>query len=144
MPSPVRFQFPCLVHLVLLSKTWRLLHFSFYRWMGVLQVVTGGARGWTLTLGVSLELNNPKYGLALQLTSQDYEFIGWTPRYIVGDLLQAITQTPQVAARVVRVNPDDVPANRRVLVEMHGFLPANFEPMASGDFLSIGCQDARQ
>ncbi len=95
-------------------------------------------------LGVSLELNNPRYGLALQLTSQDYEFIGWTPRYIVGDLLQAITQTPQVAARVVRVNPDDVPANRRVLVEMHGFLPANFEPMASGDFLSIGCVDARQ
>jgi hypothetical protein len=24
----VRFQFPCLVHLFLLSKTWRLLHFS--------------------------------------------------------------------------------------------------------------------
>ncbi|MEF8715717.1 MAG: hypothetical protein V5B39_19640, partial [Accumulibacter sp.] len=28
MPSPVRFQFSCLVHLVLLSKTWRLLHLS--------------------------------------------------------------------------------------------------------------------
>lgn len=28
MPSPVRFQFPSLVHLFLLSKTWRLLLFS--------------------------------------------------------------------------------------------------------------------
>lgn len=28
MPSPVRFQFPSLVHLFLLSKTWRLLLLS--------------------------------------------------------------------------------------------------------------------
>jgi hypothetical protein len=28
MAPPARFQFPCLFHLFLLSKTWRLLHFS--------------------------------------------------------------------------------------------------------------------
>lgn len=85
-------------------------------------------------LGVSLELNNPKHGLAIQLTSRDYEFIGWTPRYIVSDLLQAIAATRDVAAKVIRVNSEDVPFNRRVLVEMRGYLPHDFEPMAAGDF----------
>lgn len=89
------------------------------------------------SLGVSLELNNPKYGLAIQLTSHDYEFVGWTPRYIVGDLLQAIAQTHRVSARVIQVNALDVPANRRVLVEMQGFLPADFEPMVEDMFLPI-------
>lgn len=88
-------------------------------------------------LGVSLELNNPKYGLAIQLTSRDYEFIGWTPRYIVGDLLQAIARTHRVTAKVIRVNADGIPINRRVLVEMRGYLPHDFEPMAAGDFLPI-------
>lgn len=88
-------------------------------------------------LGVSLELNNPKHGLAIQLTSRDYEFIGWTPRYIVGDLLQAIARAHNISAKVIRVNPDDIPINRRVLVEMSGYLPHDFEPMAGGDFLLL-------
>jgi hypothetical protein len=89
------------------------------------------------TLGVSLELNNPKHGLAIQLTSQDYEFIGWTPRFIVGDLLQAIAKTRRLTAKVIQVNSDEIPVNRRVLVEMRGYLPSDFEPMAAGDFLPI-------
>lgn len=88
-------------------------------------------------LGVSLELNNPKYGLAIQLTSKDYEFIGWTPRFIVGDLLKAINKNPRLSASVVQVNSESVPLNRRVLVEMRGFLPSGIEPMADGDFLPI-------
>lgn len=96
------------------------------------------------TLGVSLELNNPKYGLAIQLTSRDYEFIGWTPRYIVGDLLQAIAQTHDVTARVIRVNPEGIPLNRRVLVEMRGYLPHDFEPMTTGDFLPLPCAELHQ
>lgn len=91
------------------------------------------------TLGVSLELNNPKHGLAIQLTSCDYAFIGWTPRYIVSDLLQAIARTHRVSAKVIRVNPDSIPVNRRVLVEMRGYLPHDFEPMAAGDFLPLPC-----
>jgi hypothetical protein len=88
-------------------------------------------------LGVSLELNNPKHGLAIQLTSKNYEFIGWTPRYIVGDLLKAINKNPRLSATVVQVNSEDIPLNRRVLVEMRGFLPSGIEPMADGDFLPI-------
>lgn len=89
-------------------------------------------------LGVSLELNNPKYGLAIQLTSNDYEFIGWTPRFIVGDLLKAINKNPRLSATVIQVNSADTPLNRRVLVEMRGFLPSGVEPMTDGDFLPIG------
>lgn len=88
-------------------------------------------------LGVSIELSNPKYGLAIQLTSRDYEFIGWTPRYIVSDLLQAIGRNHDISARVIQVNDDTVPINRRVLVELSGFLPADYEPMADGPFLPL-------
>ena len=86
-------------------------------------------------LGVSVELNNPKYGLAIQLTSRDYEFLGWTPRYIVADVLKAINKTHDISARVVKVNAESVPLNRRVLVELQGLLPADYEPMADDMFL---------
>ena len=87
-------------------------------------------------LGVSLELNNPKYGLAIQLTShQDYEFIGWTPRYIVPDILKSITRAHDISATIIKVNTEGVPLNRRVLVEMKGVLPADYEPMADDVFL---------
>lgn len=86
-------------------------------------------------LGVSVELNNPKYGLAIQLTTRDYEFIGWTPRYLVADLLKAINKTHDIAAKVVKVNADSVPLNRRVLVELNGVLPADYEPMSDKLFL---------
>lgn len=87
-------------------------------------------------LGISLELNNPKYGLAIQLTSQqDYEFIGWTPRYIVSDILKSITRAHDIRATIIKVNPDNAPLNRRVLVEMRGVLPVDYEPMADDIFL---------
>ncbi len=86
-------------------------------------------------LGVSVELNNPKYGLAIQLTSQDYEFLGWTPRYIVADVLKAINKTHDISARVVKVNAESVPLNRRVLVELQGILPVDYEPMTDDMFL---------
>jgi hypothetical protein len=85
-------------------------------------------------LGVSIELTNPKTGLAIQLTSEDYEFVGWAPRYLVSDLLKAIADVSKIRATVIRVNSDDVPMNRRVLVEFQGQLPSEFEPMASEQF----------
>jgi hypothetical protein len=92
-------------------------------------------------LGVSVELNNPKCGLAIQLTSQDYEFLGWTPRYIVTDVLKAINKTHDIITRVVRVNADSVPLNRRVLVELQGTLPADYEPMADDVFLPFSLSE---
>jgi len=90
------------------------------------------------SLGVSLELTNPATMCALQLTTSDYHFIGWTPRYLVADLLKAISERPSVTAKVVRVNEAEVPLNRRILVELQGRLPANFEPMSSEQFQPVG------
>jgi hypothetical protein len=86
-------------------------------------------------LRVSLELNNPTMELALQLQSNDYAVLGWAPRYLVGDLMKAIVESPEhISARVVRVNQPPAPINQRVLVELKGSLPINYEPMSSRDF----------
>jgi hypothetical protein len=85
-------------------------------------------------LSVSIQLNNPKTRLAIQLATQDNYLIGFTPHYLVDDLLKAISEWPAVNATVLRVNQDDVPANRRVLVQFEGKLPAGVEPMSSDAF----------
>lgn len=89
------------------------------------------------SLGISIQLNNPATGYAIQLATHDNHMIGFTPRYLVRDLLSAIYRDPKVSATVVRVNQDDVPANRRVLVEFHGKLPEDFEPMSGDTFQLI-------
>lgn len=89
-------------------------------------------------LGVSLELNNPKTGAAIHLTSRnDYLILGWAPHYLVSDLLHAIFENPLVRATVLRVNQHEVPSFRRILVEFGGTLPANFKPMSSKRFQLI-------
>lgn len=85
-------------------------------------------------LGVSLELTNPVVPAAIRLTTQDYTFIGWTPRYVVTDLLKAIASHPTLSARVVGVIADDAPLNRRVLIELAGQLPEGYRPMQSEEF----------
>lgn len=85
-------------------------------------------------LGISVEMTNPAEPLAIQVTTHDYVFVGWTPRYLVSDLLKAISSKPRVSARVVRVNAADVPTNRRILVELSGTLPQGFQPMSSEPF----------
>lgn len=85
-------------------------------------------------LRVSLELNNPATLFALQLSTAEYTFVGWTPRYLVGDLIHAIAERPWLTASVVRVNGPEVPLNRRVLVELKGRLPADVAPMTSEEF----------
>ena len=87
-------------------------------------------------LQVSLELNNPATGPAIQLlTASDYYMLGWTPRYLVMDLIRAIGEGPtDIHAQVVRVNMPPAPRNQRVLVQLEGRFPAGMEPMASPDF----------
>lgn len=94
------------------------------------------------SLQVSLELNNPATGPALQLESADYAMLGWAPRYLVGDLIKAIAGSPtRIRACVVRVNPSPAPTNQRVLVELAGSLPVNYEPMSGSDFQPIARRD---
>ncbi|HMP75439.1 MAG TPA: DNA-binding protein [Kiritimatiellia bacterium] len=91
-------------------------------------------------LRVSIELNNPATGLAIQLLSPDYEMVGWAPRYLVRDLVHAVADAPEVHAHVVRVNEPPAPANRRVLVEFTGRWPSDYEPMSDEVFKPLCSQ----
>jgi hypothetical protein len=64
----------------------------------------------------------------------DYYVLGWAPRYLVGDLVQAIAKAPgDYEAFVVRVNPVPAPSQHRVLVELRGHWP-DYEPMTREEF----------
>jgi hypothetical protein len=87
-------------------------------------------------LRVAVELNNPVTVLAVQLeTPDDYHMIGWTPRYLVKDLFQAICESPNdICATVVKVNPSPAPAKQRVLIEIKGRWLADYKPMSTPEF----------
>ena len=86
-------------------------------------------------LYVALELTNPVTVLAVQIQTKDYHMIGWTPRYLVRDLVEAMAHAPgRYRARVVKVNPVPPPSGQRVLIELSGHWPQDYEPMSSPEF----------
>lgn len=88
-------------------------------------------------LYVAIELTNPATGLAIQMQTQDYHMIGWSPRYLVDDLVRALAKAPgSYEAKVVRVNPIPAPSKQRLLVELRGHWP-DYEPMTTADFQPI-------
>ena len=88
-------------------------------------------------LYVTLELTNPATGFAVQLQTTDYHVIGWTPRYLVDDLVEAMADSPgQYDTQVVRINPLPAPSKQRVLIEMRGRWDTH-EPMAGEDFVPL-------
>ncbi len=81
---------------------------------------------------VAAELNNPLNELALQVQTVDRHVIGYAPRYLAEDL--AVTKpSAEVQAQVVRVNPPQTPASRRVLVQVSGTWDKH-EPMSGPDY----------
>jgi hypothetical protein len=84
-------------------------------------------------LYVTLELTNPATQVAVQIQTTDYHMIGWAPRYLVDDLVQAMSEVPRYEAKVVQVNPLPVPSKQRVLVEMQGRW-IDHKPMSGDDF----------
>lgn len=96
------------------------------------------ARGGLLKDGeilrVMVEMDNPATRLALALHTDDYQMVGWAPRYLVRDLMQSISESPMLSAHVVKVNEGPAPLNRRVLVELSGRANEGFDPMTSPDF----------
>ena len=85
-------------------------------------------------LYVTLELTNPVTGFAVQIQTEDYHMIGWAPRYVVNDLVEAMAEaTGDFRAKVVRVNPLPAPSKQRVLIEVSGRWDEH-EPMTSEDF----------
>ncbi|MXZ35505.1 MAG: DNA-binding protein [Acidobacteria bacterium] len=84
-------------------------------------------------LYVTLELTNPATRVAVQIQTVDYHMIGWAPRYLVDDLVEAMAEVPSYEAKVVQVNPLPVPSKQRVLVEMRGRW-IEHSPMSGDDF----------
>lgn len=90
-------------------------------------------------LYVTLELTNPRDRVAVQIQTTDYYVIGWAPRYLVGDLVAAMAETPsEYSAKVVRVNRADASArpvfpSERVLIEMRGSW-RHHKPMSGADY----------
>ncbi len=85
-------------------------------------------------LSVTLELNNPAIGLAVQLQTQDYHSIGWAPRYLVRDLAQAMSESHgHFSAHVVQINPLPSLSKQRILIELNGHW-GKYEPMNGPDF----------
>lgn len=88
-------------------------------------------------LRVMVEMDNPVTRLALALHSNDYQMIGWAPRYLVRDLMAGVSKSPLLLAQVVKVNEGPAPLNRRVLVELSGRANEGFDPMTTPDFLPL-------
>ena len=60
--------------------------------------------------------------------------LGWTPRYLVEDLVPVITRKGEyLKVSVVKVN-QDAPAFSRVLVELESLWPRDYQPMSQGNF----------
>lgn len=87
-------------------------------------------------LHVALEWANLVARWAVQIQTKDYHTIGWVPRYLMGDIVAAMTEATTYSAHVVKVNPQPAPLSQRVLIEMSGCWIAH-EPMSSEDFLPL-------
>lgn len=88
-------------------------------------------------LRVSVEMNNPATRLAIQLFTEDYQMIGWAPRYLVADLISCVARAPELSAVVARINQEPAPVNQRILVEYTGRAPAGTQPMSTPDFAPL-------
>ncbi|MDB6150118.1 MAG: hypothetical protein JWQ44_1566 [Chthoniobacter sp.] len=85
-------------------------------------------------LRIMVELNNPATRLAVTLLTEDYEMIGWAPRYLVDDLISSVPNAPELSAKVARVNLEGAPLNQRILIDFTGRAPKDREPMSTPDF----------
>jgi len=85
-------------------------------------------------LRIFVELNNPATRLAVPLLTEDYQMIGWAPRYLVDDLIQCVPHAPELSAKVARINVDAAPMNQRILIDYKGRAPQGTQPMSTPDF----------
>ena len=68
-------------------------------------------------LKVMVELNNPATRLAIPVLAEDYVMVGWTPRYLVEDLLICLPNAPEINAKVANVNRGHAPLNQSILID---------------------------
>ncbi len=84
---------------------------------------------------VTLELTNRAAGRAVQLQTMDYHMIGWAPRYLVHDLVEAMTHAvSDYQAQVVKVTHDSPWQDQQVLIELSGRWPDEYMPMSGDEY----------
>lgn len=88
-------------------------------------------------LRIFVELNNPATRLAVTLHTEDYQMLGWAPRYLVEDIIQCVPNAPSLSAKIARVNSDDAPLNQRVLIDLVGRAPEGHQLMATPNFTPL-------
>ncbi|MDL5054667.1 DNA-binding protein [Oscillatoria laete-virens NRMC-F 0139] len=85
-------------------------------------------------LRILVELNNPATRLAVPLLTDDYQMIGWAPRYLVEDLIRCVPNAPELSAKIARINAPTAPLNQRILIDYTGRAPEGTQPMSTPDF----------
>jgi len=85
-------------------------------------------------LRVLIELNNPATRLAVPLLTEDYQMIGWAPRYLVEDIILCVPGAPRLSAQVARINAVAAPLNQRILIDYAGCAAKGTQPMSTPDF----------
>lgn len=111
---------------------------------GIRHINTSAQERVTLLSGgedllLAVELTNPVTKIAIQLQTEDHYIIGWTPRYLVDDLVHVISNDPDVyRAKIIKVNVPPAPFNQRILVELSCKWPEGHRPMSKNDFHVIG------
>lgn len=90
------------------------------------------------SLGLSIEIDNPETGAALQVHTDDYFTIGWAPRYLVDDIVECLKYCSigKYQLKLLKINKPPAPNKHRYLIEMRGAWPRR-EPMSHGAFLDI-------
>ncbi len=102
---------------------------------------TASERAAKLEVGEELrllvELNNPATRLAVPLLTDDYQMVGWAPRYLVEDLIGCVPQAPAISATVARINSEEAPLNQRYMIDYAGRAPRGVQPMSTPDFTPL-------
>lgn len=88
-------------------------------------------------LQIMVEVNNPATQLAVALFNQDYQMIGFSPRYLIPDLVACIKDRPSLSAKVVKNNHGKAPQNQALLVEYSGHAPKGHSLMNGPDFTPL-------
>jgi len=69
-----------------------------------------------------------------RVETEDYQMIGWAPRYLVEDLIACVPNAPELSARVARINDNGAPLNQRLLIDYTGRASQDVQPMSTPDF----------
>ena len=90
-------------------------------------------------LHLCIEPDNPEVGLAVQIQTRQHHLLGWAPCYFADDLVKALLYAPsKCRAKVVKVNPAPIaPSKQRLLIELSGKLPDDYQPMSAEKFQLI-------